>query len=379
MEDGERRVRRVRQGADAANTACRRHGCSAGKGGDISHQIEALFNTYMDGLMTRLSDNTDIPRAGQVRHQPTASSKWTRTWSPRYYAVTFVDDWGRESALSDPERGTTLDQNDTVTVECLQCLPGGTSRTGGCTVPWPARRRHRSALSRLTTSASTTRTIGAVSTTIYGYTDAKADAALGDAAITRWDGMSHRCAPRRGHHQHQRYLRGIAQSGGVVAGFLDNFVAFSEPNYPYAWPVKYQQPCIFPVVAVASLAGAVRGHQRQPVHHRGRPPGQLRAPETGRCAAVLERPVCGIGQRRRVLRVSRTVTALFPVAACRCSRKSCSRRMTGGGSGPVFDHRSGPREHAVLLVHRQRRRLLRPGLHSKKLGAVRHASNSGVP
>ena len=247
--------------ADAANTKRVAAMVAAqAKAADISHQIEALFNTYMDGLMTRLSDNTDI--LGLVKSDTNPHGIIEVDPDPvvstRYYAVTFVDDWGRESALSDPSAELTLDQNDTVTVE-MPSVPAGRNITH-----W---RLYRSLagtetasfsfVEELTTSASTTRTIGAVSTTIYGYTDAKADAALGDAAITLgWDEPPVR-ATTAGITNTNPYLRGIAASpGGVVAGFLDNFVAFSEPNYPYAWPVKYQQPVHFPVVAVASFGQA---------------------------------------------------------------------------------------------------------------------------
>lgn len=47
------------------------------------------------------------------------------------------------------------------------------------------------------------------------------------------------------------YLRGLTGgSNGVMAGFIDNFVAFCEPNHGYAWPVKYQVPLEYPVVGL---------------------------------------------------------------------------------------------------------------------------------
>lgn len=50
------------------------------------------------------------------------------------------------------------------------------------------------------------------------------------------------------------YLRGMTgMANGVMAGFVDNFVAFCEPYVPYAWPVEYQIPLEFPIVGLCSF------------------------------------------------------------------------------------------------------------------------------
>lgn len=50
------------------------------------------------------------------------------------------------------------------------------------------------------------------------------------------------------------YLRGlVGMANGVTAGFVDNFVAFSEPYVPSAWPVEYQIPLEFPIVGLCAF------------------------------------------------------------------------------------------------------------------------------
>lgn len=51
-----------------------------------------------------------------------------------------------------------------------------------------------------------------------------------------------------------KYLAGLKSGpGGVMAGFIDNFIAFSEPYIPYAWPVRYQVPIEFPIVGLCAF------------------------------------------------------------------------------------------------------------------------------
>lgn len=46
-------------------------------------------------------------------------------------------------------------------------------------------------------------------------------------------------------------LRGlVALPNGVMAGFVDNYVCFSEPYVPHAWPVAYQIPIEFQIVGL---------------------------------------------------------------------------------------------------------------------------------
>lgn len=50
-------------------------------------------------------------------------------------------------------------------------------------------------------------------------------------------------------------MRGlVALPNGIMAGFWGNTVAFSEPNQPHAWPIRYRVPLDFDVVAMAVTA-----------------------------------------------------------------------------------------------------------------------------
>lgn len=50
------------------------------------------------------------------------------------------------------------------------------------------------------------------------------------------------------------FLRGlVVMPNGIMAGFIDNFVAFSDPYHPYAWPVEYQIPLDYPIVGLCAF------------------------------------------------------------------------------------------------------------------------------
>lgn len=53
-------------------------------------------------------------------------------------------------------------------------------------------------------------------------------------------------------------LRGLlALPCGALCGFAGNQLCFSEPEYPYAWPVKYRLPTDFNIVGIAALDSTV--------------------------------------------------------------------------------------------------------------------------
>lgn len=50
------------------------------------------------------------------------------------------------------------------------------------------------------------------------------------------------------------YLRGLTgMANGIMAGFVDNYVAFSEAYTPYAWPIEYQIPVEYPIVGLCAF------------------------------------------------------------------------------------------------------------------------------
>jgi hypothetical protein len=49
-------------------------------------------------------------------------------------------------------------------------------------------------------------------------------------------------------------LRGlVGMPNGMMAGFVDNYVAFCDPYHPYAWPVEYQIPLKYDIVGLGSF------------------------------------------------------------------------------------------------------------------------------
>lgn len=217
--------------------------------------IEALYREKRDGLMDTLKTNTDILGLVKSDTNPTGIIQVDadQITEDRFYCMTWVDDWGQESAPCDPTSQITLDQNDTVTIT-MPTVPSGRSITKYRVYRSVAGTEQAAFMfvAEVLTSATTSRTIGAVTTTVNGYTDARlsSDLKSGTLKTIGWDEPPVRAATS-GITNTNPYLRGLAGGqGGVVAGFLDNIVTFCEPYYPYAWPAQYQQPLLFPIVCV---------------------------------------------------------------------------------------------------------------------------------
>jgi len=49
----------------------------------------------------------------------------------------------------------------------------------------------------------------------------------------------------------------VAISNGILAGFVENRVYFSEPSFPHAWPVEYEITLESKIVALSSLGGSL--------------------------------------------------------------------------------------------------------------------------
>lgn len=81
--------------------------------------------------------------------------------------------------------------------------------------------------------------VGATQSGQYAYIDGLKGSDLGEVCpTTTW-------APP------PAKLRGlVALPNGVMAGFVDNYVCFSEPFVPHAWPVEYQIPIEFQIVGL---------------------------------------------------------------------------------------------------------------------------------
>ena len=163
----------------------------------------------------------------------------------RYYVATYVTDWGWESAPSPLSDAIELDQNDTVGVT-VPAPPAGYGITH-----W---RLYRSSAG---TNEAAFLFVDEMLITTRTYEDTVPVDGLGEVCPTfGWAMPPYRedkdsaaeVKPPRGVDP---YLRGVvSMPNGIVAGFIDNFVAFCEPYAPYAWPVEYQITTEHPIVGL---------------------------------------------------------------------------------------------------------------------------------
>jgi len=173
-----------------------------------------------------------------------------RIITSRFYVATFVTDWGEESQPSEPTELLEVDQNDTVNIARPTSSTGEAFATRNI-VKW--RLYRTSTGSQLTTFQFVEEfDIGTAT-----YIDEKNDEELGEVIPS----VSWNEPPYRSDEQSEvwpkpvvgsnPYLRGmIGMPNGIMAGFIDNTVAFSEPYQPYAWPIEYQVVTEFPVVGL---------------------------------------------------------------------------------------------------------------------------------
>lgn len=166
-----------------------------------------------------------------------------------YYAFTQVNDRGEESAPSTPSVAVVINEGlgFTVTVTC-QATTDITADSRGTTYRAPRRTR----LYRLTTSGDDSSWLFVAEKFVGGggvtvFTDTTATEFLdGDAMVSQtW------LPPPVG-------LKGLRMlpNGGLVA-FRGNEVCFSEPGYPYAWPVRYRYAVDTPIVGIGVFGSSV--------------------------------------------------------------------------------------------------------------------------
>ncbi len=175
----------------------------------------------------------------------------TRLIDTRFYIVTFVTDWGEESAPSEPSDILEVDQNDTVTITRPNSTRFGSSLFSNNIQKW---RIYRSNTGSATSSFQF---VEELLTSTNTYTDSKKAEELGEVCPT----LTWEPPPYRADLQNELYpqpvvgtnpfLRGLTgMPNGIMAGFFDNTVAFCEPYVPYAWPIEYQITTEFPIVGL---------------------------------------------------------------------------------------------------------------------------------
>lgn len=160
------------------------------------------------------------------------------------YAVTYVTSWGEEGAPS--PLTATVDRRGGQSV-VLASIPTGAS--GAYSLA--AKRIYRSASGSSATKLQFLAEIALGTTT---YTDTFSQQ-LGDVIVTT------------GFDEPPDTMVGLtAMANGVMAGFTGNTVCFSEPYYPYAWPVRYRQPVDAPIVGLGAFGQSLLVGTTQGIH-----------------------------------------------------------------------------------------------------------------
>lgn len=173
-----------------------------------------------------------------------------RVIDSRFYVATFVTDWGEESEPSEVTDLLEVDQNDSVRITRPNSTSGDTLAARKIT-KW---RLYRS---NVGSQSAAFQFVEELLTSVTSYIDTKKGAELGEVCpTTTWAEPPYRMdaqfdgfpKPTKGTNP---YLRGlIGMPNGIMAGFIDNTVAFCEPYIPYAWPVEYQITTEHPVVGL---------------------------------------------------------------------------------------------------------------------------------
>ncbi len=169
-----------------------------------------------------------------------------RLTESRFYFATYTDDWGQESAPSPVTDMLTVDQYSTVTLTVADA-PSGRSIE-----KWTLYR------SNVGNSGASFQFVEELPIAEKTYIDEKDNAELLEVCPTvTWAEPPFRIDSGASTEESlvakgpNPYLRGlVGMPNGVMAGFIDNFVAFCDPYHPYAWPVEYQISLKYPVVGL---------------------------------------------------------------------------------------------------------------------------------
>jgi len=212
----------------------------------------ATFNSATKALRAKWEQlREDVTEAISLRYIPNELAAvlpevTTRVLDTRFYVVTYVTDWGEESAPSPVSDMVEADQNDTVDVAC-PAPPSGRYIAG-----W---RLYRTNTGSQTAAFQLVDDVDAANAVLTGsgefdyynigalmYSDAQRSVELDEVLPTlTW-------------LEPPANLRGLTgMANGVMAGFFDNCVCFCEPYVPYAWPVEYQITTKYPIVGLGAF------------------------------------------------------------------------------------------------------------------------------
>lgn len=169
-----------------------------------------------------------------------SASGGSGTAESRVYLFTYISEFGSIEEESAPSPASSV----------LSVLPGGTVTVSGLGSSAPSGDYN-------ITKKRIYRAVSGTSTTIYlkvadvaigtaSYSDTKTAAQLG-AAI---ESSNYNTPPSD--------LQGIvAMANGILVGFRENEIYFSEPYVPHAWPVIYSLTVEYPVVGLGAFGESV--------------------------------------------------------------------------------------------------------------------------
>jgi hypothetical protein len=178
----------------------------------------------------------------------------------RFYVATFVNDWGWESAPCPVSAQIDASQYDTVHGQ-IAAAPADRNIQ-----KW---RLYRSNVG--TAQAAYQFVAEGLVADGMNYQDMVKAASLGEVCPTfgwleppyRFDNNSAQTIkPPKGDAP---YLRGlVSMPNGILAGHIDNYVAFCDPYHPYAWPLEYQITTETPIIGLGvfgqALCVCTKGH-----------------------------------------------------------------------------------------------------------------------
>jgi hypothetical protein len=203
------------------------HGVASRKH-DMQIAAEAIEAEYLS-IINELPEVLGLAysEGGMGQNMPKTEERIVDT---RFYVFTHVTDLGEESAPSPVSEMVEVDQRDGVNISIV--------------APPPDRHINRWRFYR-----SNSGTVGAKfqffaegSINTLSSTDKVLSSQLGELL------------PTMGWAEPPEKLRGLVNMpNGVIAGFVDNYVAFCDPYHPYAWPVEYQITTEFPIIALGAF------------------------------------------------------------------------------------------------------------------------------
>lgn len=175
--------------------------------------------------------------------------------STRFYLVTYTNSYGEEGPNSPVSAPIDVKVGETVTLSNLPAAPVGAYDVTHINI-------YRSATGSETSGFLFVETL-AIGTA--SYVDAKLDEELAEELSTaEFD-------------EPNIATRGLtSMPAGFFAGFFGNVVCFSEPGFPYAWPVKYRVTLDYDVVGMKVFGNTlVVITTGQPYYIQGAFPGSM--------------------------------------------------------------------------------------------------------